>query len=142
MGELEEDIILKKVEKLKKRFSKSEKLPARISDTFDHEPTESEFEKILSGDGKIYFGIGSISIELDGSSFEVRYCDLDKETIETGKRPTVREIFEKQLGEIVNDKDLDDILIGKFERGDYKIFGTTENGHKSEQGLPLLYIIR
>lgn len=142
MGELEEDIILKKVEKFKKRFSKSEKLPARISDTFDHEPTESEFEKILSGDGKIYFGIGSISIELDGSSFEVRYCDLDKETIETGKRPTVREIFEKQLGEIVNDKDLDDILIGKFERGDYKIFGTTENGHKSEQGLPILNIKR
>lgn len=142
MNELDEDIISKKVEKFKKRFSKSEKLPARISDTFDHAPTESEFKKMLSGEVKIYFGIGSINIELDGNSFEVRYCDLDKETVKFVKRPTIQEIFEKQLGEIVSDKDLDDILVGKFERGDYKIFGTTEIGHKSEQGLPILNIKR
>ena len=48
----------------------------------------------------------------------------------------------KLASEKVNDEELDDILIGKFERGEYKIFGTTENGHKSEQGAPILNIKR
>ena len=142
MDELEDGVKNQKVEKFKKRFRKSEKLPSRISDTFDHAPTESEFEKILAGEGKTYFGIGSMNIELDGNCFDVRYCDLSKEVDENGKKPTIPEVFEKQLGEKVNDEELDDILIGKFERGEYKIFGTTENGHKSEQGAPILNIKR
>lgn len=131
-----------KVEKFKKRFSKSEKLSAFISDISDHIPTEEEFEKILNGDEKIYFGLGSIKIELDGNSFDVRYCDLDEEQKRRGKRPKIKEIFEENLGEIVEDSDLDEILIGKFERGDYKIIGEIENAHKSEKGIPILDIKR
>lgn len=137
-----DEIKIEKVEKFKKRYRKSEKLSAFINEIVDYVPTEEQFEKILNGEEKIYFGEGSIKVELDGNSFDIRYCDLDEEQKKRGKRPKIKEVFEENLGEIVEDSDLDEILIGKFERGDYKIIGNIENSHKSEKGKPVLDIKR
>lgn len=142
-----------KVESFKKRMSKSEKLSARMSEFITDEKgtamylSEDDFQKLLSGEEKIYFSYGSIHIELDGDNFDIRYCDKDKEPLPDGKtRLTSKDIFEKMLGESIDNAELDRILSDKFSRGDYKIVGNIQApegadylfDHKSEQGRKIL----